>query len=181
MKMTELLTFMDEHGGAKAFMNYWEVADEYYDIQYGGAEDSEVSAEDMKHYIQEGEPSPVKPTTTVVTHKVAYPVKYVGEKQYGIVRDVRKGRIQYCPYCREKGKTFPIYGYWTGSTCFGALDKLDKYLQKAGIKIEILSDYVLVAKNDRKNNIHGLTPKPMEWLSRIESRPVLVQFYEEVW
>ena len=169
MKMSELYTFM----------NYYEVADECEDIQFG-AEDSEVSAEDMEHYIQEGEPSPVKPTTTV-TVKVAYPVKYVGEKQYGIVRDVRKGQIQYCPYCREKGKTFPIYGYWTGSTCFGALDKLDKYLQKAGIKIEILSDYVLAAKNDRKNNIHGLTPKPMVWLSRIGSRPVLVQFYEEVW
>lgn len=179
MKMSELYTFMNEHGGAKAFMRYYEVADECEDIQFG-AEDSEVSAEDMEHYIQEGEPSPVKPTTTV-TVKVAYPIKTVDEKQYGIVRDVRKGRIQYCPYCREKGKTFPIYGYWTGATCFGALDKLDKYLQKAGIKIEILSDYILVAKNDRKNNIHGLTPKPMEWLSRIESRPVLVQFYEEVW
>ena len=179
MKISELLTFMNEHGGAKAFMFYWEVADECEDIQFG-AEDSEVSADDMEHYIQEGEPSPVKPTTTV-TAMVAYPVKTVGEKQYGIVRDVRKGQIQYCPYCREKGKTFLIYGYWTGSTCFGALNKLDKYLQKAGIKIEILSDYVLVAKNDRKNNIHGLTPEPMEWLNRIGSIPVPVQLYEEWW
>ena len=179
MKISELLTFMNEHGGAKAFMNYYEVADECEDIQFG-AEDSEVSAEDMEHYIQEGEPSPVKPTTTV-TGMVAYPVKYVGEKQYGIVRDVRKGQIQYCPYCREKGKTISVYGYWwMNSTLFGALDRLDNYLREAGIKCEILSDYVLVTKNDRKNNIR-LAPKPMAWLNRIGSIPVPVQLYEEWW
>lgn len=58
MKISELYAFMNEHGGAKAFMRYWEVADECEDIQFG-AEDSEVSADDMEHYIQEGEPSPV--------------------------------------------------------------------------------------------------------------------------
>ena len=179
MKISELLTFMNEHGGAKAFMFYWEVADECEDIQFG-AEDSEVSADDMEHYIQDGEPSPIVPVTDV-TRTVMYPIKTVNGKLYGIVQGKKKDHIVYCPGHWEKGKTISVYGYWwMNSTLFGALDRLDNYLREAGIKCEVLADYVLVTKNDRKNNIR-LAPKPMAWLNRIGSIPVPVQLYEEWW
>lgn len=179
MKMSELYTFMNEHGGAKAFMNYYEVADECEDIQFG-AEDSEVSAEDMKHYIQEGEPSPVTPVTDV-TRTVMYPVKSKDGVQYGIVQGEKRGNTHYCcPVRRANGKTVMLNCQFA-HTQLRALELLDDYLREAGIECGALADYILVAKNDRKNNIYGLTPKPMTWLNRIGSIPVPVQLYEELW
>lgn len=58
MKMSELYSFMKEHGGASTFFRFWEVADSVEMVALGEIPDRELDADDMAFYIADDEPSP---------------------------------------------------------------------------------------------------------------------------